>query len=171
MTVTSKTLLLIALVSSILAATATITAAVTVFFFFQSANAFVKITSPVTGQTVPAGSSNLQITGTSDDTADSNCKVLIILNNKHPYQETTPTGAAGQNDYSNWTFTLTPQYTDIEEGINKITAKASCAAPYEPILVQDNTTHTFVKHYSVNVTGVSTTPAEEDNNFVFPLPS
>jgi hypothetical protein len=121
--------------------------------FFEAANAFVHITSPPKEEAVPAGSP-LEISGNSDDTAQTNCKVLVIVDDKQPYQETTPTGPGGLNDYSRWSFTISPQYAEIEEGLNKITAKATCDALYGPELKQDLLTKQFEKHYSINVTGM-----------------
>lgn len=121
--------------------------------FFEAANAFVHITSPPKEEAVPAGSP-LEISGNSDDTAQTNCKVLVIVDDKQPYQETTPTGPGGLNDYSRWSFTISPQYAEIEEGLNKITAKATCDALYGPELKQDLLTKQFEKHYSINVTGI-----------------
>jgi hypothetical protein len=103
----------------------------------------VKITSPVKGQQVPIG--NLAISGTSKDNINSNCYVNIIVNDVKPYQNTSASGPGGVNDYSNWTFNLTPKYTTLKEGIsNKITAKFSCSS-----------NPTLASFYSVNVTGIS----------------
>ena len=118
--------------------------------FIPFASAFVNIVSPSKGEPVPAGSS-LEISGTSNDNAQTNCKIQVIVNDKRPYQETTP---VGPGDYSKWVFIVTPQYSEIEEGINKITSKAICDAAHEPFLVQDPITKQYVKHYSINVTGV-----------------
>src|SRR5215212_1040730 len=118
--------------------------------FFPFASAFVNIVSPSKGEAVPAGSI-LTISGTSDDTAQTNCNIQIIVNDNRPYQDTIP---VGPGDYSKWTFVVNPQYAEIEEGINTITSKASCDAPYEPILKLDPLTRQYVKHYSINVTGV-----------------
>jgi hypothetical protein len=118
--------------------------------FFPFASAFVNIVSPSKGETVPAGST-LIVAGTSDDTAQTNCNIQIIVNDKRPYQDTIP---VGPGDYSKWTFVVNPQYAEIEEGINTITSKASCDTPHEPFLVLDPLTRQYVKHYSINVTGV-----------------
>jgi hypothetical protein len=75
------------------------------------------------------------------------------VNGKRHYQEAIP--AAGPGDYSKWSFTITPQYSKIEPGLNKITFKATCDAPYEPFLIQDPITKQFVKFYSISVTGTS----------------
>jgi hypothetical protein len=117
---------------------------------FQFASAFVQITSPPKNEVVTAGSP-LEVLGTSDDNTQFNCNIQIIVNNNRPYQNATP--VAGPGDYSKWSFTITPQYAEIEPGINKITSKAICDARYEPFLVQDNITRQFVKFYSINVTG------------------
>ena len=133
----------------------------------QFASAFVNIVSPSKGEPVPAGST-LEISGTSDDNAQFNCKIQVIVNDKRPYQETTP---VGPGDYSKWVFIVTPQYAEIEEGINKITSKAICDAAHEPFLVLDPLTKQYVKHYSINVTGVpSGTGLDSEEPFVFPAP-
>src|SRR5687768_15750195 len=58
----------------------------------------VKITSPSTGQQVPAG--ELIISGTSTDNATTDCTVYADWNNTKPFQTATATGPAGVNDYS-----------------------------------------------------------------------
>ena len=118
--------------------------------FLPFASAFVNVVSPSKGEAVPAGST-LIVSGTSDDTAQTNCNIQIIVNDKRPYQDTIP---VGPGDYSKWTFVVNPQYAEIEEGINTITSKASCDTPHEPFLVLDPLTRQYVKHYSINVTGV-----------------
>src|ERR671914_2762893 len=118
--------------------------------FLQYASAFVNIVSPSKGEAVPAGSS-LTVSGTSDDNAQTNCIIQIIVNDNRPYQDTIP---VAPGDYSEWTFVVNPQYAEIEEGINTITSKASCDAPHEPVLKLDPLTRQYVKHYGINVTGV-----------------
>ena len=110
----------------------------------------VKITSPIKNQRVPVGS--LTISGTSTHNTTSDCQVSVIVNNVKPYQNATAIGSGGNNDYSKWNFNLAPKYTTIKEGINKITAKLSCA---------DNPN--LKKFYSVNITGVA---ASNNNNTV-----
>jgi hypothetical protein len=75
----------------------------------QYASAFVNIVSPEKGESVPTGSS-LTVSGTSDDTTQSNCKILIIVNDRRPYQETIP---LEPGDYSKWTFVINPKYAEI----------------------------------------------------------
>jgi hypothetical protein len=120
---------------------------------FEAASAFIHITSPPKEEAVPAGAP-LEISGDSSDTAQSNCNILVVVDDRQPYQEATPTGPGGPNDYSTWSFTVSPPYAEIEEGLNKITAKASCDSPLTPELKQDLLTKQYEKHYSINVTGL-----------------
>jgi hypothetical protein len=135
----------------------------------QYASAFINIVSPEKGEAVPAGSS-LTVSGTSDDNAQFNCNIQIIVNGHRPYQDTIP---VAPGDYSDWTFVVTPQYAEIEEGINTITSKVSCDAPYESFLKLDPLTRQYEKHYSINVTGVpsGTEGTGSQEPFVFPAPS
>ena len=101
----------------------------------------VKITSPAKGQQVPVGK-DLLVSGTSATNKTADCKVSVKVNFINPYHDASPIGV-GNNDYSKWNFTLSPAYTTIKPGQNKITAKFACAN--DPALAS---------HYSVNVTGV-----------------
>jgi hypothetical protein len=104
----------------------------------------VKITSPTKGQQIPVHS-NLTVTGTSEAKSTSaNCQVSVIVNGMKPYQKAVPTGHGGANDYSTWNYSLTPTFTVIKQGENKITAKFSCGNNSIP-----------ASHNSVNVTGVA----------------
>jgi hypothetical protein len=106
----------------------------------------VKITSPTKGQTVPVGK-NLFVSGTSvgnSNPTSINCLVSVIVNGIKPYQPTSPAGPHGSGDYSKWNFVLTPKYTTMKEGQNKITAKYSCT-----------NNAAVLSHNSVNVTGVT----------------
>ena len=101
----------------------------------------VKILSPINNQNITLSEiNNLTISGTSRDNATSNCRVSIVVNGIRPYQQAIATGNAGGNDYSTWTFHLSPPYNNIKEGINKITAKFSC---------DDNPS--VLSYYSVNI--------------------
>ena len=94
---------------------------------------------------------------------------MVIVNDKRPYQETLP---VGPGDYSKWTFVVNPQYAEIEEGINTITSKASCDAPYESFLKLTPLTKEYVKHYSINVTGVPPEAGlDSEEPFVIPAPA
>ncbi|MGB7957032.1 MAG: hypothetical protein WCF23_23915 [Candidatus Nitrosopolaris sp.] len=105
-------------------------------------NAEVKITSPSKGQQVQPG--GILVSGTSSANATTDCTVSVVINGIRPYQRAVPTGHGGANDYSNWTFTATQEYTVIKQGQNKMTAKMSCPQNLN-----------FTKFYSVNVTGVA----------------
>ncbi len=107
----------------------------------------IKITSPTRGQQVPVGK-DLTISGTSMDnsTSNNNCKVSVIVNNVKPYQSATAAGTGGTADYSKWNFVLTPKYTTIKLGQNKITARYECS--------NNPASKSFS---SVNVTGVQST--------------
>src|SRR5215216_1301716 len=77
----------------------------------------------------------------------------------------------GAEDDDVWTFVVNPQYAEIEEGINTMTSKASCDTPHEPFLVLDPLTRQYVKHYSINVTGVPAgAGAGSQEPLVFPAP-
>jgi hypothetical protein len=103
----------------------------------------VKIMSPTRGQQIPVGK-DLTISGTSIDTATSNCQVAVIVNNVKPYQNATAAGTGGAADFSKWNFALTSKYTTIKQGDNRITARYGC--------VNDPASKGFS---SVNVTGVN----------------
>jgi hypothetical protein len=111
-------------------------------FATTSAYGLVKITSPAKGQQVPVG--NIMVSGTSSSNTTNHCIVSVIINGIKPYQQATSTGNKGPKDYSNWTFSATPKYSTIKEGINKITAKYSCPQNIN-----------LTRFYSVNVTGVA----------------
>ena len=114
----------------------------------------VKITSPSTGQQVPAG--ELTISGTSTDNATTDCTVYADWNNTKPFQKAIATGPGGVNDYSRWTFTYTDDYHLITNGTNNLTSKLSC--------IDDSTggsTANLTKNYSVNLIGVVITTGGE----------
>src|SRR5918993_1313259 len=114
----------------------------------------VKITSPSTGQQVPAG--ELTISGTSTDNATTDCTVYADWNNTKPFQKAIATGPGGVNDYSKWTFTYTDDYHLITNGTNNLTSKLSC--------IDDSTggsTANLTKNYSVNLIGVVITTGGE----------
>lgn len=103
----------------------------------------VKITYPAKGQQIPIHS-NLTVRGIAVVNRTSNdCQVAIILNGIKPYQKAVPTGHGGPNDYSRWNYSLTPGYTLIKQGQNKITAKLSCDKS------------NIISHNSINITGVT----------------
>ena len=111
----------------------------------------VKIMSPDKGDLVPLNSNkSLVIHGISKDNATSDCDVSVIINNVKPYQNVQPTGAQGANDYSNWQYTVSSNYTNINEGNNKITSKILCLGGPQ----------TLQAYYSVNITATNFTQAQ-----------
>jgi hypothetical protein len=68
-------------------------------------------------------SNNLLVTGTSSDTASTNCKVYAGLNNYNLYQPAIAAGPGGVTDYSKWYFKYTPTpaaYYAITPGSNTL---------------------------------------------------
>jgi hypothetical protein len=110
----------------------------------QSNQPTIKITMPKSGESVPT-SGNLTILGTSSDTGTSSCQISVIVNDVKPYQTAVATGSGGVNDYSQWKFTVTPNYTAIKEGQNKITSKVTCPGGGVGL----------TKWFGINVTGVT----------------
>jgi hypothetical protein len=82
----------------------------------------VKITSPESNnQQVPIG--EFVVSGTSSDNNKNDCTVYIDWNDLEPYQKVEATGAGGNEDYSNWTYTYTDSYHLISQGVNELTSK------------------------------------------------
>ena len=130
----------------------------------------IKINSPDKGDLVPLNSNkSLVIFGVSKDTASSDCDVTIIVNNVKPYQNVQPTGIQGNNDYSTWQYTLSSNYTSINEGNNKITSKIYCAAGNGVGGVGSNGSTAAASpqpsqaYYSVNITASNFTQAQLTN--------
>src|SRR5919112_478023 len=105
----------------------------------------VKITSPSTGQQVPAG--ELTISGRSTDNPTTDCTVYADWNNTKPFQKTIATGPGGVDDYSTWTFTYTDKYHLITNGTNNLTSKLSC-------INNNGAAANITKSYSVNAIGI-----------------
>ena len=70
----------------------------------------------------------LVVSGESSDTSAKDCSVYVIVNGVQPYQSAIASGTAGATDFSQWKFVLHEQYTHLNEGNNKITAKLVCAS-------------------------------------------
>lgn len=111
----------------------------------------IKITSPIKGQQISVGIKNLQISGTSSHNSTMKCQVSLIVNDVRPYQQTA---GGHRGDYSSWNYSLTPQYTSLKQGINKITAKLSC---------HDNSMN-VTKFYSTNITGITSSSKQASLN-------
>src|SRR6185436_7558302 len=114
----------------------------------------VKILSPGSGKQIPVG--NLTIFGISTDNEKSDCSVSVDLNNQKPFQKAKATGPYGENDYSSWTFTYSPAYHTIENGINDLTSKLECVENSKVI----------TKWHSINVTGVTTEDSKPASSLV-----
>jgi hypothetical protein len=122
--------------------------------YAQSAKTIgIKITSPAKGQQIPVDIKNLPITGTSAYNSTMSCQVSLIVNDVKPYQKAVA-AHGGVADYSSWNYTLTPHYTIIKQGPNKLTAKLSC---------HDNSMNA-TKFYSVNITGVTSSSKQSAVN-------
>jgi hypothetical protein len=115
-------------------------------------SSFVEIDSPIQDQRVPLNAT-LNISGTSEDNKYSKCKVMIVVNKEFPYRDTQPIDNFGRGDYSKWIFILTPDYTKLQPGENKITSKA-VFDEYHRTMVRDNDTGWYIKHFSISVTGM-----------------
>lgn len=71
-----------------------------------------------------------------------NCSISVIVNNLKPYQNAVAEGPGGSNDFFQWEFVLSNNYTHVINGENKITSKLLC--PTE-----------LTRWFSVVVNGVS----------------
>lgn len=129
----------------------------------------VKILSPVQGQGILINNqNNFHVIGTSippstiakiNNNTHGGCQVSVIVNDVRPYQKAIPTGSKGTNDYSSWKFEVTPDYTQLKEGENLISAKLSC-----PSISNDSTSMQDIKSYSVFITGTSAGTKNNNNN-------
>jgi len=115
----------------------------------------IKILSPVSGKEIPDG--NLTIFGISTDNEKSNCSVSVDWNNQKPFQKAKAAGPYGNDDYSSWTFTYSPSYHTIENGINDLTSKLEC--------IENSKVTT--KWHSINVTGEITKDAIPTSDLVY----
>ena len=106
----------------------------------------VKILNLTPFQTVDL-KKELLVSGESSDTATKDCSVYVIVNGIQPYQKAVASGAGGSTDFSQWKFTLHEQYTHLNQGNNKITAKLLC-----------DTSPT--RWYSVTVSAISSNASE-----------
>ena len=106
----------------------------------------VKILNLTPFQTVDL-EKELLVSGESSDTATKECSVYVIVNGIQPYQKAVASGAGGSTDFSQWKFTLHEQYTHLNQGNNKITAKLLC-----------DTSPT--RWYSVTVSAISSNASE-----------
>src|SRR4029079_2630261 len=104
----------------------------------------INIVKPIATQNVSIGD-ELKISGQSSDNNLKNCSVSVIVNNLKPYQNAVAKGPGGSNDFSQWEFVLSNNYTHVINGENKITSKLLC-----PLCPTELT-----RWFSVVVNGVS----------------
>jgi hypothetical protein len=93
----------------------------------QSQLESVKILNLIPFQSVDLNK-ELVVSGESSDTSAKDCSVYVIVNGVQPYQSAIASGTAGATDFSQWKFVLHEQYTHLNEGNNKITAKLVCTS-------------------------------------------
>jgi len=105
----------------------------------------VEITSHRNGDYVYL-SSELTIRGTSSDTGNTNCTILISINNIQPFQNASATDSQGEQDFSNWNSTFSNATNLLRLGKNSITSFIVC-------LDTNSNTPTSSSH-SINLTGL-----------------
>ena len=107
----------------------------------------IKITNLMQSQSVDL-QKELIVTGESSDNNTKDCSAYVMVNSIQPYQSAVARGPGGATDFSQWEFVLHNQYTHLNEGNNKITAKLVCStAP--------------TRWYSVVVSGVPSSNLSE----------
>ncbi|HEY7227342.1 MAG TPA: hypothetical protein VH481_04390 [Nitrososphaeraceae archaeon] len=89
----------------------------------------VLIQNPGVDDKVSTENNNFTITGRSVDNQSSGCQILVIINDVKPYQKASAIGIHGSDDFSQWKYDLSPDYTKLKIGKNKITAKIDCKNP------------------------------------------
>src|SRR4026207_576014 len=107
----------------------------------------VKILNPKPFQSADL-KKELIISGESSDTPTKDCSVYVLVNRVQPYQSAIASGTGGATDFSQWKFVLHEQYTHLNEGNNKITAKLVCNS-------------VATRWYSVVVSGVPSSSISE----------
>ncbi|CAN5421382.1 hypothetical protein BH18THE2_BH18THE2_06590 [soil metagenome] len=131
----------------------------------------VKIASPAANEQVSIGQNNdMKVIGTSTDSINTDCQVSVILNDVKPYQNVIPTGPNGENDYSTWSYSLTPEYNaTIKEGTNKINSKLSCGNPSN----NTNSSSDLATQYNVffKASTSASKPTSNNNNTISSIPS
>jgi hypothetical protein len=111
----------------------------------------IRIQTPITGEKISIGLNNLSISGRSVDNESSNCQVSVIVNDIKPYQKASAFGLNGADDYSRWKFTLSPDYTELKNGTNKITAKLECKDDLDALMFN-----------TIKITGIHVHGSEQD---------
>ena len=107
----------------------------------------VKILNPTSFQSADL-KKELVVSGESSDTPTKDCSVYVLVNRVQPYQSAIASGTGGATDFSQWKFVLHENYTHLNEGNNKITAKLVCNS-------------VATRWYSVVVSGVPSSSISE----------
>jgi len=111
----------------------------------------VRIQTPILGEKISIGIDNLNICGRTVDNESTDCQVSVIVNDIKPYQKASAFGLNGADDYSRWKFTLSPDYTEIKNGTNKITAKLECKDDLDVLM-----------YNTIKITGISVHSSVQD---------
>jgi hypothetical protein len=111
----------------------------------------VKIHSPRPGDKVSIEIDNFTITGKSIDNQSSNCQVLVIVNDVKPYQKASAIGSSGGDDFCQWKYSFSPDYSKLKVGTNKITAKIDCKNSLNAL-----------RYNTINIIGTRTYDSEQD---------
>jgi hypothetical protein len=136
--------------------------------FYHTTVPTIQIISPQEGEQVPPG--ELAIHGITSDNEDTDCRVYADVNDITPMQNVSAAGDSGEeDDFSKWSFTYTPKYQLIKQGVNELTAKITClnernpnadafhlmSASASPL----NSSPPLSKWHTVNVTAVAGAPS------------
>ena len=136
--------------------------------FYHTTLPTIQIISPHEGEQVPPG--ELAIHGISSDNEDTDCRVYADVNDITPMQNVSAAGDSGEeDDFSKWSFTYTPKYQLIKQGVNELTAKITCLNERNPnadafhlmsaSAAPLNSSPPLSKWHTVNVTAVAGAPS------------
>ena len=136
--------------------------------FYHTTLPTIQIISPHEGEQVPPG--ELTIHGISSDNEDTDCRVYADVNDITPMQNVSAAGDSGEeDDFSKWSFTYTPNYQLIKQGVNELTAKITCLNERNPnadafhlmsaSAAPLNSSPPLSKWHTVNVTAVAGAPS------------
>jgi hypothetical protein len=136
--------------------------------FYHTTLPAIQIISPHEGEQVPPG--ELAIHGISSDNEGTDCRVYADVNDITPMQNVSAAGDSGEeDDFSKWSFTYTPNYQLIKQGVNELTAKITCLNERNPnadafhlmsaSAAPLNSSPPLSKWHTVNVTAVAGAPS------------
>jgi hypothetical protein len=136
--------------------------------FYHTTLPTIQIISPHEGEQVSPG--ELAIHGISSDNEHTDCRVYADVNDITPMQNVSAAGDSGEeDDFSKWSFTYTPNYQLIKQGVNELTAKITCLNERNPnadafhlmsaSAAPLNPSPPLSKWHTVNVTAVAGAPS------------